>query len=717
MEWVSRNWMPSSSRRRSRRKQSIAGEGSEGSLLSLDAEEIDENIDKDDDRTGFDFIIWTGDSARHDIDNSYPRTRQEIYDLNKWCLDLLHEKFPGVPVVPNIGNNDIFPHNIMWPGPNDVIAAYTDIWKKEVPEYELHTFQLGGYFTQEVIPNRLAVISLNTLYFYDSNKVVDGCKKIKRERRGKLGKSASIAGQQVVDEDSEVDDYLSSEGISAALLKSKDPGTVQLLWLDAQLDQYRRRGMAVHIIGHVPPTGGNYFPRCFDAYTDIVLHYQEVVVGQHFGHMNVDAFFVQEDVEALKQTEKKQGKKSKGREMVGGKAASRSVDDEREVEDQQDEDEDDSDDNEITTAALSDDIRKDLMILPKESKTNESYYSYFFAVPGIVPTFLPATRIWTYNVSGVEIDDVGQNVELPRVQRYRPSEQLLLDEDEEDDGDWDVEELSPSSQRVFSTEGGTAVQRSAVQRSDLELMSASSVNVAVSHDQDQDQQDLLFAHRVQTLRRKHRRPKHGKRHRKHRKDSDYPRFDSPHSPARSNQQMSLLGYSQWTLDLDQANKEWEEGHHKKGDKGHCVEKAAQGEPRMDRNDSNHDGPLNFQLEYATYRPEKLWGHLASLVGNQTNSEPASDDMAAPPPVPRHLLVRELHQRGLQVSDIFATPSRPASKRHLRLHLPASLKHLTDWHLDSFTVGSVLHLARRLVKDDDLWKRFKSRLYEGSGYQG
>lgn len=55
-----------------------------------------------------------------------------------------------------------------------------------IPEYELHTFERGGYFASEVIPNKLAVISLNTLYWYfhasppadlrfSSNAAVDGC--------------------------------------------------------------------------------------------------------------------------------------------------------------------------------------------------------------------------------------------------------------------------------------------------------------------------------------------------------------------------------------------------------------------------------------------------------------------------------------------------------------------------------------------------------------
>jgi endopolyphosphatase len=55
-----------------------------------------------------------------------------------------------------------------------------------IPEYELHTFERGGYFAVEVVPNKLAVVSLNTLYWclhpqcradsrFSSNAAVDGC--------------------------------------------------------------------------------------------------------------------------------------------------------------------------------------------------------------------------------------------------------------------------------------------------------------------------------------------------------------------------------------------------------------------------------------------------------------------------------------------------------------------------------------------------------------
>jgi len=41
-----------------------------------------------------------------------------------------------------------------------------------IPEYELHTFERGGYFATEIVPNKLAVISLNTLYWYIFRDIV-----------------------------------------------------------------------------------------------------------------------------------------------------------------------------------------------------------------------------------------------------------------------------------------------------------------------------------------------------------------------------------------------------------------------------------------------------------------------------------------------------------------------------------------------------------------
>jgi endopolyphosphatase len=57
-------------------------------------------------------------------------------------------------------------HNIFAPGPNYQTRSYAALWADMIPEYEVHTFERGGYYAVEVVPNKLAVIALNTLYWH-----------------------------------------------------------------------------------------------------------------------------------------------------------------------------------------------------------------------------------------------------------------------------------------------------------------------------------------------------------------------------------------------------------------------------------------------------------------------------------------------------------------------------------------------------------------------
>lgn len=62
-----------------------------------------------------DFVIWTGDSSRHDLDPELPRTLKEIYELNRYVASKMKEFVDnGIVVVPCFGNNDVFPHNTMY---------------------------------------------------------------------------------------------------------------------------------------------------------------------------------------------------------------------------------------------------------------------------------------------------------------------------------------------------------------------------------------------------------------------------------------------------------------------------------------------------------------------------------------------------------------------------------------------------------------------------
>jgi len=227
-----------------------------------------------------DFIIWTGDSARHDNDEKIPRSEKQVTTQNELLVQKFLEVFGKpdnfddddptndfvIPIVPTFGNNDILPHNIFTEGPNEWTQKYLRIWQQFIPEAQRHQFARGGWFYVEVIPNQLAVFSLNTLYFFASNSAVDGC------------------------------------------AKKSEPGFEQLEWLRIQLELLRQRGMKAILTGHVPPARvdakTSWDETCWQKYALWLKQYRDVIVTSVYGHMNIDHFMVQ-DFEDIKDHVKK----------------------------------------------------------------------------------------------------------------------------------------------------------------------------------------------------------------------------------------------------------------------------------------------------------------------------------------------------------------------------------------------------------------------------
>ncbi|KAF3922418.1 Endopolyphosphatase [Arthrobotrys entomopaga] len=165
------------------------------------------------------------------------------------------------------------PHNIMLPGPSHTTRTYLDIWRNFVPESQKHIFEHGAYFWVEVVPSKLAVFSLNTMYFFGSNTAVDGC---------------------------------SDPG---------EPGFQQFTWLKVQLDLMRQRGMKAILMGHVPPARTknkqSWDDSCWAKYTIWLWNYRDVVVGNIYGHMNLDHFMLL-DIRKAQKILANPGVKSKG---------------------------------------------------------------------------------------------------------------------------------------------------------------------------------------------------------------------------------------------------------------------------------------------------------------------------------------------------------------------------------------------------------------------
>jgi endopolyphosphatase len=228
-----------------------------------------------------DFVVWTGDSARHDNDEDIPRDAEQVVGSNEFLVQKMFEVFgkrngdeedddPNndyiVPIIPNLGNNDILPHNVMAKGPNAWTRTFARVWRQFIPEVQKHQFEQGGWFYVEVIPNKLAVFSLNTLYFFSKNAATDGC------------------------------------------ASPREPGYQQMEWLRIQLQFMRERGMKAILSGHVPPVRQEpktlWEETCWQKYTLWNRQYRDVIVGSLYGHFNYDHFMLQDFKQLDKDTKR-----------------------------------------------------------------------------------------------------------------------------------------------------------------------------------------------------------------------------------------------------------------------------------------------------------------------------------------------------------------------------------------------------------------------------
>ncbi|KAI9481090.1 MAG: Metallo-dependent phosphatase-like protein [Benjaminiella poitrasii] len=203
-----------------------------------------------------DFIIWTGDNARHDGDALITRTKKEILGYNIKVTEALKKAFKldynrTVPIVPCIGNNDVHPHNeLRGMKANPQLLEFSEIWHDFIPTRYLKAFRRGGYFAVDVVPGLLRVISLNTLYFFSSNDVANACS------------------------------------------DPSSPGARHIRWLHTQLRKSRKEGMKIILIGHVPPTIKTFKDSCLDDYIRLSTNYADIITGHMYGHSNMDHFQV-----------------------------------------------------------------------------------------------------------------------------------------------------------------------------------------------------------------------------------------------------------------------------------------------------------------------------------------------------------------------------------------------------------------------------------------
>ncbi|KAG1820175.1 Metallo-dependent phosphatase-like protein [Suillus subaureus] len=293
-----------------------------------------------------DFVIWTGDNARHDEDHEIPRPLDEILAVNRAIAKKMEDVFlrKGIPVVSSLGNNDVWPHASGFYLNNPfVFLTFTtteyfisSIWDAFIPSASKTSFRKGAYYAIEVIPDALAAISLSTMYFYHDNKEL-----------------TAVRGCPVGD--------------------ASDPGNLQFDWLEEQLEMFRARQMQVWVTGHIPPSDYYYYPECYYRYTELSLRYQDVILGSLFGHLNADHFYF---VEAADLNVNPEENRMPSHSFEG---------------------------------TIFEALMTDFEALAKRSKhLNYDDYAIVSVSPSLVPNpYLPSFRVFSYNISGLGSTTLG----------------------------------------------------------------------------------------------------------------------------------------------------------------------------------------------------------------------------------------------------------------------------------------------------------------------
>lgn len=390
--------------------------GAEVSDCDSPAALVNDTLDwvRDNIRDQIDFVIWTGDNARHDNDENHPRNSAQVLGSNRMVSAKMFETFASdtevgpkldLPVVPTFGNNDFLPHNIMVPGPNRWFIDYAEIWGPFIPEEQRHQFEFGGWFYTEVVPNKLVVFSLNTMFFFDRNAAVDGC-------------------------------ALASE-----------PGYKHMEWLRVHLQRLRVSGMKAILMGHVPPartdSKQNWDETCWQRYTLWLKQYRDVIVGSLFGHMNIDHFVLQDtndidedmilaqgdevyirdtidigdddEVSAMGRTDYLQDVRHQWSRLPTSAGHATDEDDAQSWEDDNDNDEDEYDIDSVYGKKSKGEKKKGKKRKGKKGFKNiggkyaERYHISVIG-PSIIPNYFPTMRVYEYNITGIEDNPVWKDI-------------------------------------------------------------------------------------------------------------------------------------------------------------------------------------------------------------------------------------------------------------------------------------------------------------------
>jgi endopolyphosphatase len=512
------------------------------SLVNATFKWIEENI-----KDKVDFVVWTGDSSRHDSDESLPRSEDQVLQLNRYIAGKFQEVFAeedetgrlAVPIIPTFGNNDILPHNILLAGPNKWLRTYSSLWGNFIPEEQRHGFDRGGWFYVEVIPNKLAVFSLNTLYFFDHNAAVDGC------------------------------------------AAKSEPGYEHMEWLRIQLQFMRDRGMKAILMGHVPPARTEskqlWDETCWQKYTLWLKQYRDVVLAGLFGHMNIDHFMLQDTDQINLEV------------LAGAEGANirEHLDDELSIQSASDyleelrlkwsglpnpsvaersiiEDDDVSDSGKKSKKGKKGKGKKDKKdkALKRIGGPWAERYHLTHVSPSIVPNFFPTLRVIEYNLTGIDASVTWSGVQSAKMRDFIGSD----------------ENIQPIEE----------VLESMLEKIDGKM--------------EDDSADGLG--------KKHKKKKPKKPSNPNLNIPDPPSKLAPPGPAYSPQSLTLLGYTQYYANLTHINNDLtkldfgDDGNESNEDVNEEGWHGGKHKDKLPKDKVPHPKKFKFEVEYSTFSDSK-----------------------------------------------------------------------------------------------------------------
>lgn len=318
------------------------------------------------------------------------------------------------------------------------------------------------------------------------------------------------------------------------------------------------------------------------------------------------------------------------------------------------------------------DLREDYQDLPGPKKIKERDFAIVNVNPSVIPTYLPAVRVWMYNVTG---------------EAWKQNSEDLEEDDEEEEEEERSEALSTLYRSWTSTSTSSYLQ------SFLSLSSSTTTPASYFLN--------LWDATIPDPFKSKKDKKNKKKKKKKKAPKPKPRHSSPLSPSRTNRFLSPLGYTQYYLDLERAN--LNDGF------GPDSSRFTMGKNNNKTEEKRKERPSpQFEIEYMTFGAEKLAREILGC-GDQESS------------IPRELLPPRI-LLALDMLDRDLVPGKELDERELErkvVELAKILKEekegeLVPYGFEDLTIGSWIKLARRLGEDKQEWKGYKRRMYVSSG---